>query len=959
MPDSAWWARVNELFHAAVATPMGERATFLSAECSGDVALRAEVESLLAAHRDDDTGVRRGLVVGSRLGNYEVTGFIAAGGMGEVYRARDAKLGRDVALKILPAAFVADRERCARFEREARLLASLNHPNIAHIHGLEEAGGVRALVMELVEGEDLSQRIARGAIPLDEALPIATQAAEALEAAHEQGIIHRDLKPANIKVRSDGTVKVLDFGLAKAFARDPSSTAVSQSSTVTSPGMTRPGVILGTVAYMSPEQARGQAVDERADIWAFGCVLYEMLTGRRAFEDEDVSLTLSNILRRDPDFDVLPANTPPRVIQTLRRCLQKDPKQRVHAIADVRLAMQGAFETSTLQPETSRTAVRIWQRPWIAAIGSVLAAALGGFIVWTTTRPAAPAPRVAQFEISLRAPETLAPAGSDHDLAISPDGTYVIYRASNGDGFFLAVRAIHDLNARILGSTEGATYGPFVSPDGAWVGFSDEGDGTLKRVPILGGPAVAICQTGAGAAGIAGASWGEDGTIVFGSGTSGGLRRVPASGGKPEELTTLASGEAQHAWPEFLPGGRALLFTILGTSIENAQIAVFDLETREQKIIVSGGSHPRYSSTGHIVYGIGGTLRAVPFDMGEFEVTGPPIPVLENVMTKNSGAANFALARNGSLVYLSGLANTNPRTLVWVDRTGREEPLQAPPRTYMYPRVSPDGTRIALDIADPDRDIWTWEIERKTLTRQTFDPAADTFPTWTPDGRRIIFSSSRSGWANLYWQTADGTGNAERLTESPNAQNPNAVIPDGSGLVFRELAPVTANDLLLIPLAPPRQPQPLLQTMLSERNAAISPDGHWIVFESTESRRAEIYVRPFPDVNSGRWQVSTAGGRTPLWSRDGRELFFVSPDDVVMRVPIEAAASWRSGVPSPFVQNRYFHQPPAGSAAPTFDVGPDGRLLMIKNVDTAGAPPNQLILVQNWDQELKRLVPTD
>jgi serine/threonine protein kinase len=354
------------MFHAAVATPAAERAAFLSAECGSDAGLRVEVDSLLAAHREGQTDVRPGAVgVGSRLGDYEVTRFIAAGGMGEVYQARDTKLGREVAIKILPRAFASDSEPLARFEREARVLASLNHPNIATIHGIEESDGIRALVMELVEGPTLAHRIAQGPVPLDEALAIATQIAEALEAGHEKGIVHRDLKPANIKVRSDGTVKVLDFGLAKALARDPSNTAVSQSSTITSPGMTRPGVILGTPAYMSPEQVRGDVADRRADIWAFGCVLYEMLTARRTFEDENVSLTLANVLRRDPDFDALPANTPPRVIQTLRRCLQKDPKQRVHAIADVRLAMQGAFETSTPQPETSRPAVRIWQRPWM------------------------------------------------------------------------------------------------------------------------------------------------------------------------------------------------------------------------------------------------------------------------------------------------------------------------------------------------------------------------------------------------------------------------------------------------------------------------------------------------------------------------------------------------------------------------------------------------------------------
>jgi len=915
------------------------------------------------------------LTAGARLGPYEVTALIGAGGMGEVYRARDTRLHRDVAIKVLPESFAGDPDRLARFQREAQVLASLNHPNIAIIHGLEESGGVRALVMELVDGDTLADRIARGPIPLDEALPIATQIVDALEAAHEAGVVHRDLKPANVKITPSGQVKVLDFGLAKLVDRQPQGghhvqdgrsvrlqPDLTEAPTITSPAMmTGIGMILGTAAYMSPGQARGKPVDKRADIWAFGCVLYEMLTGRRAFEDEDVSMTLSKVLQREPDFDALPTDTPASVRQALRLCLKKDPRQRVQAIGDVRLAMQGAFEDVAPRSAESPAApaLQVWQRPLPAALVVAVVAAVTGLAVWGAVRPDPPAPRLARFEIPLPASETLALAASDHDLAVSPDGTHVVYRVSSAGRSFLAVRAIDELTTRPLQGTDNTVYAPFISPDGAWVGFSDEGDGTLKRVSILGGPAVRICVTGAGAAGIAGASWGEDGTIVFSTGTSGGLRRVAAIGGEPEELTKLASGQTQHAWPEMLPGGRALLFTILGGGIENAQIAVLDLETGQQKVLLPGGSYPRYSSTGHIVYGIGGTLRAVPFDLERLEVTGTAVPVLDGVVTKASGAADFAVALDGALVYLSGEATTLRRRLVWVDRMGREELLPAPERTYFYPRISPDGTRVAVFIGDQEGDIWTWDFARQTLTRLTFDPAQDTYPLWMPDGRRLIFASARSGVENLFWQAADGAGAVERLTESPDAQVPHAITPDGTRIVFREAATTTGNDLMLMPLQPPRRAQPLVQTMFNERNAEIGPDGRWLAYESNESGRLEIYVRPFPEVGGGRWQVSTGGGRTPLWSRNGQELFYLSLEGVVMGVRVQARSSWSSSTPERVLQGQYFYAAPG--VGRTFDIAPDGRrFLMIQGgSDAAAAPQNRIFFVQHWVEELKRLVPTN
>jgi serine/threonine-protein kinase len=661
------------------------------------------------------------LTAGTRLGSYEIVGFIGAGGMGEVYRARDTRLHREVALKILPEVFAADPERLARFQREAQVLASLNHPNIASIYGLEEADGVKALVLELVEGPTLAERLSdvasdssrtstgpatagfgpaeagphaggatrRRGMPINEALAIAHQIADALEAAHEQGIIHRDLKPANVKIKADGMVKVLDFGLAK-LALDPLSPVggegrgegASQAPTLTTPAATRQGIILGTAAYMSPEQARGKPVDRRTDIWAFGAVLYEMLAARRAFEGDDVSDTLATVLKSDPDWSALPEDLPARIRELIRRCLDKNPKKRVRDIGDVLLAMEGAFETPAPQRTDSVAApVAPHSVGWRQALPRMLAAlALGGLIAglvaWRLTLPAPP--RVTRLAIATPASDPLSLAPSSQDIAISPDGTRVAYWAGGGPSLGiqgrLAVRSLDQLAVTPLQGNR--PFGPFISPDNAWVGFNDQGDYTLKKVSILGGPPITICPVPAG---MRGASWGPDDTIIFGTALPSGLWRVSASGGEPTELTTPdASVPGQnHVWPEILPGGRAVLFTILAGTIENSQIALFNLDTGEQTVLIPGGSYPRYSPTGHIVYGIGGTLRAVGFDLDRLAVTTTPVPVVDGVVTKDSGAADFDLADNGTLVYVPGRAvggSRRTRTLVWVDRDGREEP---------------------------------------------------------------------------------------------------------------------------------------------------------------------------------------------------------------------------------------------------------------------------------------------
>jgi serine/threonine-protein kinase len=898
--------------------------------------------------------------------------------MGEVYRALDTNLGREVAIKVLPDAFAHDPERLARFEREAKTLASLSHPNIAVIHGLEKTDGIRALVMELVEGPTLADRIGQGPIPVDEALPIAKQIAEALEAAHEQGIIHRDLKPANIKLRPDGTVKVLDFGLAKTLEpMSPAGTDATASPTITSPAMmTGVGVLLGTAAYMSPEQARGKAVDKRSDIWAFGCVLFEMLTGKRAFHAEDVSLTLARVLEREADFGALPDATPARVRQALRVCLRKDPKQRAGDIRDVRLALEGAFETTagdagshgsdpaSVQQHTDAAvaAVRRMLGRRVALVGSVAViagAAIAGGVMWLATR--LPAPRVMRTTITPPAAAALTINGNDRDLAITPDGSRIIYVGDNGTQLF--VRALDALEP--VGIFTGAPRGPFVSPDGQWIGFVD-GTTSLKKVAMTGGAAVTLAPLDG--PGPRGATWAPDGTVIFATNnTATGLQRISAAGGTPQVLTRpdLAQGEADHLWPELLPGGRAVLFTTTAPTggFDAAQVAVLDLQTGTRKVLVRGGSHAHYVPSGHLVYAAAGTLRAISFDLARLETRGTPVPIIGQVVTTVFGGVDAVVAGDGTLAYVSGAGagggSGAPRTLVWVNRQGQETGVAAPPRAYLYPRIAPDGGSVTVSSFDQEFDIWRWDFARTTLTRLTFAGGQDTLPAWTPDGRRLAFSSERSGARNLYWQAADGTGAVERLAESPNVQNAGSVSPDGTRLIFSEVAPKTGEDVMYVGLDGTHRVTPLVQTPFAERNPIVSPDGRWLAYEANDSGRFEVYVRPFPDVNGGQWQVSTGGGTRPLWARNGQELFYLSPAGALMRVGVERTQSLAATAPTLLIKAGYFTVPGV-SPGRTYDISPDGqRFLMIKAGGDSDptAVPTSLIVVQHFDEELKRLVP--
>ena len=901
------------------------------------------------------------LASGSRLGPYEVVSPIGAGGMGEVYRARDTKLGRDVALKVLPDSLAPDPERLARFEREAQLLAALNHPSIAHIHGFEDSTGTAALVMELVDGPTLADRIAQGPMPLEEAVPIAKQIAEALEAAHEQGIIHRDLKPANIKVRPDGAVKVLDFGLAKAFDPPFSSGAGATMSPTLSIHATQAGIILGTAAYMSPEQARGKSVDKRADIWAFGCVFYEMLTGRRAFEGDDVSITLAAVMMKEPDWKVLPSDAPVGVRRLLTRCFKKDPRERMRDIGDAQADL-GEFLSGPTEPVTGTPIVLaqpLWRRAAVPAATLLVGSLVTGAVVWFAARLMVARPRVSRLEITLPSTAALSLVGVSHDVAMTPDGSRLVYVGASGTTLF--VRPLDQLEVTPL--VRGAAIrDPFVSPDGQWVGFF-EGPRMLKKVAITGGPAVLVERLDDNEQG---ATWAEDGTIIFATAApTTGLRRVSADGGEPVVLTRpdRARGEAGHVCPELLPGGQAVLYTVMPTTggLNAASTAVLDLRSGRPTIVLRGSWHAQYVS-GHLVYPAVGTLRAVGFDLRRLIVIGTANPVVPQVRTTFGGGVEAVLGRDGTLVYVAGGAESGAaRTLVWVDRQGRETPIAAPPHAYFTPRVSPDGTRVALvAVVDQNMGIWLWDLARPKLTPLTLNPALNALPAWTPDGRRVVFTSNRAGVLNLFSQAADGTGTVEQLTESPNIQRASAVSPDGTQVVFTVISPKTGEDVMALRLDGTHQILSLVQTPFDERNGIVSPNGRWLAYEANDSGPFQVYVRPFPDVNSGHWQVSTSGGTQPLWARSGRELFYVAPDGALMGVTAVDGPAWTAGAPTKVLEERYVVLGTGGGPFPrNYDIAPDGRrFLMLKAVesDTAGAP-TQIVVVQHFEEELKRLVP--
>ncbi len=965
------WQRISDILEAALERAPEERRAWLAAACADDDEVRREAESLLDRHSESmllDRPVAEvaarllqdaPLAAGTQLGPYRIEQPLGAGGMGVVYRARDTKLDRAVAIKTLPPVFAADAERLARFTREARLLATLNHPNIGAIYGLEESTGQVALVLELVDGPTLADRIAQGPIPIDEALAIARQVVDALQGAHALGIVHRDLKPANIKVREDGTVKVLDFGLAKIADASADGRPVeqrpSQSPTITTPAMTAAGIILGTAAYMSPEQAKGKPADKRSDIWAFGCVLYEMLTSRRAFDGEDVAETLAEVIKGTPDWSKPPARLSRSIDTLLRRCLEKDRKRRIADVSTIAFLLDEP-EFGTAAPDSSPQRQPLWRRLIAPLAAALVAAGLVGVGVWSAMRPAAP--RVTRFALSTTAANALVVDAQSRDLTITPDGTQVVYKGgSENYGSQLFVRGIGQLEPTPV-TPPGGPKAPFPSPDGQWIGFFQPGGPvTLRKVAITGGPAVELCGIDGPSRG---ATWGADDTIIFATAAlSTGLQRVASAGGEPNVLTRpdRERGESDHLYPQLLPGGRAVLFTVTATTggMDAAQVAVLDLTTGTWSSLVRGGSQAVYVSSGHLVYVAAGALWAVPFDLTRLELRGVASPVLSPLVILPNGTAEFDIARDGTLVYVSGGPTTSLRRLAWVDRNGREQVIAAtPPRHYGAVSLSPDGTRVALEIWDQGNDIWTLDLARDTLTRVTTDPGLDLSPVWMPDGRRLLFTSQAGGaLGSIFSRAADGTGAVERLTESTHVERATHVLADGAGALF-----ASGSGIMMLRLADRRVSSILQVPQQLAQNGVVSPDGRWLAHDGSDGGPIQVFVRPFPNATEGRTQISAIGGSHPRWSRNGRELFYMAPDGALMSVLVDPGPTWAAKTPTRVSQGPYVRATGI-SGTRTYDISPDGqRFLVLKPVEGTQTAPPQVVVVQNWHEELKRLVPT-
>ena len=840
---------------------------------------------------------------GTRIGPYEVTAKIGEGGMGEVYRARDTKLDRDVALKVLPQTFTDDPDRLARFEREAKVLASLNHTNIGHIYGLEEAEpstakgkgsgqeAVKALVLELVEGPTLADRISQGPIPIEESLAIAKQIAEALEAAHEGGVIHRDLKPANIKVRDDGTVKVLDFGLAKAAPRDVSES--SDAATITA-AATQTGVAMGTAAYMSPEQARAEGLDRRTDIWSFGCVLFEMLTGRRPFEGSGISEILANVLKESPDFTALPQHTPPLVGRLIRRCLEKDPRTRLRDMADARTDLEDfALVTDPVELSSQRASVISKRLAW--SIATVSVSILGIMLVAPRVySPASGRDEAGQFVllppegVSVGGPFARTPA-----FTLSPDGQRLAFRATAGSIGSVWLRSLDALDAAPVGGTEGASGTPGWSPDGGFLAFF--ADGKLKTVSVEGGEPVTLADAASGS----GVTWNADGTIVFAPTAQSGLLRVSSAGGVPSPVTELSPGDLGHVFPRFLPDGRHFLYLVRAPAPRKG-IYVASLDAPEGTYIRAAREKALYSPPGFLLFLADGAMMAQAFDASRLELSGEPIRVAESVaFVSTTGRASYDVSASGTLVYrVSGVLGASQPILV--DRSGAMISTAGDPGDYQTARLSPDGSRVAVELHDlrtGTGDLWTIDLTRKnSATRLTFDGMHNTAAVWSPDSTQLVFTGRPDGVRNLHIKPVDGSSPDEPLLERSSDRNPTDWSRDGRQILYEYQDGNPANWDLWTLQMPERTPAPFLQTAFDERTGRFSPDGQWVAYTSNETGRDEIYVRSFPDA-TGMVKISVDGGTAPRWGLDGEELFFVDADGAIRVVSVETSETLAYGVP--------------------------------------------------------------
>ena len=920
---------------------------------------------------------------GTRLGPYEVVAPLGAGGMGEVYRARDMTLNRDVALKVLPAAFSEDADRLARFKREAQVLAALNHPQIASIYGFETSGATQCLVLELVDGQTLADRLTRGPLAIDEAVRIARQIADALEAAHEKGIIHRDLKPANIALDANDQVKVLDFGLAKLTAGSggPGSSGydLAASPTITTPAMLNgAGTILGTAAYMAPEQAKGREADKRSDLWSFGCVLYEMLTGKQAFDGEDVLDLLTAVMRSEPDWSALPAGTPANVRTVLERCLKKDRRQRVADIAVVQFLLDAPppVDSPTLSTTDSRLPTRSGALPWaVAGAAVVLAGAL--LMLWSPWRSAPmPTPRTLVALNGADAPLRTDPGASN--IALSPDGTTLAFVAQSTGDRRLFVRKLDQLQASALAGTENANN-PFFSPDGQWIAFFAES--SLKKIPVTGGAVVKLSD------GISsrGGTWTDEDTIIF-TRTSNGpnttsLMRVPAAGGTPAAFGTLSAGATTQRWPQALPGGKGVLYTehSAADGFDGANVVIAPLSGGTPKVVVRGGYFGRYVPSGHgsptrgeragghVIFVRKGALLAVRVDLDRLEAIGEAVPAVEGVAANSEASgAHLAVSREGTLVYLHAAFATAGYPIHWMSRDGSSSVLRATRADWANPRFSPDGKKLAMDIFDGKQyDIWVYEWARDTLTQLTFDAGSDRSPVWTPDGRRIVFGSDRAqrGVPNMYWVNADGSGEVTRLRESPESENPSSWHPSGKFLTYTLRAGSGKADSMLLPMEgdavrgwTPGKPYALLNKPANAENSMFSTDGRWIAYTLTErTTNAAVYVRPFPGPG-GPWRIDAEGGTSPDWWASGHELLFLNPKtSTIMFVNYTVAGdSFRADKPQAWQSASVMS---LSITARRFAIHPDGTRLALVARDPS-VVQDKLVFVFNFADQLRRLTAT-
>ncbi len=883
------------------------------------------------------------LIPGTRLGPYEITGKLGEGGMGEVYRAKDTKLDRQVAIKVLPAAFTEDPERLARFEREAKVLAQLHHPNIASIFGLEESNGIRALVMELVEGQTLAQRLEGGALSVDESLAIARQIAEALEEAHEKGIVHRDLKPANINVMVDGKIKVLDFGLAKAL--DPggspgSTSSASASQLARSPTLTHAatqmGMILGTAAYMAPEQAAGAAVDRRADIWSFGVVLFEMLSGRRLFDGESVSHVLAAVLKDTPDFSLLPAETPGRIVNLLRRCLRRKPRERLQAIGDARVVIEEVLADPRGDDKDVPVVARGSKMPWVVAAAGIAATVVFAAL-WLGAGGSQKSSRALQA--ALVAPEGQAFGDT---FALSPDGSRIVFEAfdQKTGARSLWLRALDRGEAKRLAPADGGEM-PFWSPDGAHLGFFAEGK--LKRLDPQGGPAQVLCE----APTPRGGAWGEDGRIVFTAAFRTGLSIVPAAGGAPATLTTLDESrhEKSHRFPVFLPGGKSILFLAQtaegGAKNDESAIEALELSSGKRTRLISVNSSALFDPGGNVLFFRDGTLFAQRFDPGSLKLSGDPVPIASPVSFTQNEQMLATVSGDGTLVFREGTRGTFS-SLAWLDRNGVGTQVIRDRELFSNIALAHDGKRLAYTVNSAGQgatDLWIHDLARDSASRLTFDEGSEEYPVWSSDDRFLYYSNDLRNDGTIYRRSSDGTGSAVEVASTENGLWPLAVSGDGQWLVVGAVSSQSGQDILRFDLAT-KAITPLIVTSSNDQYPALTRDDRFLAYASEQSGRFEIYVRALGG-GSGTWQISKEGGLYPHWRADGRELFYFSRPDTVMVVDVEPGPAPRFSAP-----REMFRHP-----MENFDVTPDGqRIVALRPADSDLAKP--LVVVTNWRQRM-------